>query len=302
MKRKGIVFLLILLLLTAATACSGPSSGSPDSSESSISPTQTETQQKDSAQDTLSASDLSISLFEWDVREEVIADELAYRLNLKNGSPYPVLSTEIIYKTRETATNEELKQFDRFKKDHKEYVDPDDDNHNIRLFGQSESYIKPGQYLQNLPITIGIHSMTWYDTPNYDQFVLMRPASLSLGLVKNNLLYHCHYDFIEKNWSVDPDAEPLNTWPDTRLTRLIPKPPCDYYLISTKTEDSYLRITAYGISNKQYQSYVQSVKENGFTLHTDTGKNYYSAEDRKENAVDIIRDADNLNMTIHVNL
>ena len=311
MKSKIIAVLMIFTLIMSMAACSQKShtgSGSSSAEPSSASTQESEADRKAGKTDSqppvdpLSAEELTMGYFEWDVREKIIEKALSYVLTLRNKSPYPLLLTEITYKTRDNVSERSLALFDEFKTAHKKYIKQDEDNRNIILIGRSEAYVKSGQYLKDVPVTIGIHSMTWYDSPDYDQFILMRPDTLSLGLVKDDLLYYCHYDFTAKSWSVDETPVKLNVWPDTELTRLIPKPSCDYFQIKTKKDDDYLGFTVYGYSREDYQKYVESVKESGFTKNRDSGKRYYSAEDRHDNSIDIIYDKTNWNMDVSLNL
>ena len=325
MKMKICVALVLITLITGMCACSSKSPGrNAESAGSSVSePTyQGKTDHSDQDKkpdpgtasddtfneetnhpDPLTAEQLNLSYFPYDVREKIIEKALSYTLTLNNKSPYPLLSTEIIYKTKETASDKALKQFNEFKTKHKKYIQQDEDNRNIILIGRSEAYVKPGKSVNDIPVTIGIHSMTWYDTPNYDQFVLMRPDTLSLGLVKDNVLYHCQYSFTDNTWTVEENTQKLNNWPSTELTALVPKPAAsDYYRLKTGEKDDYLSFTAYGLSEADYNNYVQAVQDAGFVRKKDKRKRSYSAEDKKGNAIDILYDKTTWNMEVNVNL
>ena len=313
---------MIFLLITGITACSLKNEKNSDHSRQSVESSESEApvpaidkeqnQSADSPESTdnksqapddpLKTDQLTIDYFDWDVREKIIEKALCYTLTLKNRSPYPILSTEIRYKTKENVSDKSLKLFDEFKNSHKKYIQAEEDNRDIILIGSSEAYVKSGQYLLDVPVTIGIHSMTWYDTPDYDQFILMRPDELSLGLVKNDLLYSCHYDFLSNTWSVDENPVRVNEWPDHPLTKLVPKPSCDFFRITTDPDRDYLVFTVYGYSEDAYNSYVESVREAGFTKKSHKGKSYYSAEDKKDNSIDIMYDKSNWNMEVSVNL
>ena len=280
----------------------GDAAGSSDKQGKSEGTEEMTSENSNDAAGTLTPDDLSINYFEWNVQEKILNKALCYTLTLRNRSPYPLLSTEINYKVRDTATEQDLKRFDEFKKDNKKYIDQDEDNRNIILIGKSEAYVKPGQYLKDVPVTIGIHSMTWFDTPDYDQFILMKASALSLGIVKDNLLYQCRYDFTDKAWTIDADPAKLNSWPDTDLTKIIPEPSCDYCLITTTKEDNYLAFTAFGMSKDDYKEYVKSIEKAGFTKKKKSGGHYYSAEDADGNTIDLIFDKDNWNIDVNVNL
>ena len=325
MKTKITALLLVIAISFGMTACSNKNhlGGSTGSSDSSVSETtspeknssagsstsadpeeifEESSENTETPQDPLTADQLSMNSFPYSVGEKIIEKAICYTLTLKNNSPYPILFTEILYKTKDNVSDKSLKLFDDFKKRHKKYISQEEDNRNILLIGTSEAYVKPGQYLKDVPVTIGMHSMTWYDAPNYDQFVLMRPDTLTLGLVRDDLLYRCQYDFVSKTWSVEDAPVALNNWPSTELTALIPKPSCDYYRVTTKKDDDYLGFTAYGISVEDFNAYVEQVRDAGFTRNKDSGKRYYSAEDSKKNAIDILYDESAWNMEVDLNL
>lgn len=258
--------------------------------------------QAQTPEDPLTAEQLNINYFEWNVQEKIVEDAISYILTLRNQSPYPVLYTEIRYKVSESASDKSLALFDNFKKKHKKYINQEESSRSIILLGTSEAYVKTGQYLTDVPVTIGIHSMTWYDAPNYDQFILMQADTLSLGLVKDNFLYQCHYSFTEKSWTVDSSPAALNTWPDTGLSKLISKPSCDYCKVLTGNRNDYLHFIAYGFSKDEYNAYVQSVMDAGFTRKTRKGTGYYSAEDKKGNVIDLMYNQKNRNIDVSINL
>lgn len=66
-------------------------------------------------------------------------------------------------------------------------------------------------------------------------------------------------------------------WPDSELAAMIPKPDSPYGRINSDSADTF-RIDIYKITEKQYEDYVDSCREEGFREDYNRTDGYYSAD------------------------
>ena len=107
-------------------------------------------------------------------------------------------------------------------------------------------------------------------------FLIVYLISTAVVFVKNGTFYskmteedhHSYYD--DKNYNNKYD------WPTNGLSEYLPKPESEYGEIQVN-QDDYFNIEIYQSSKTQYEAYVESCKQEGFTVDIDTDENYYYA-------------------------
>ena len=63
-------------------------------------------------------------------------------------------------------------------------------------------------------------------------------------------------------------------WPDSKLAQMLPTPESTVGIIETDRAD-WFEVYIGNTTSEQYESYVSSCKENGFTENYDSGTDYY---------------------------
>lgn len=89
------------------------------------------------------------------------------------------------------------------------------------------------------------------------------------------------------------------TWPTTGIATLLPQPESIYGEIGLESED-YFSIDVYSVSPSDFNSYVASCKEEGFTVDYDGSSSSYSASDAEGNSLLLYYDEDEKNMSISI--
>ena len=121
----------------------------------------------------------------------------------------------------------------------------------------------------------------------------MEPDMLTLAVIgKDSVTYIAYYDFINESWSVESGDKEVNKWPETESTSLVEAPECKVYLVTTDEDDEDLFFNAYGMSEDEFDQYVEDLKEKGFTEDVYESEKYYSADDKAGNSVSIDYDED----------
>lgn len=250
----------------------------------------------------LKASDLVIGDFDWAMEKTRINGKECYAMSLTNNSKYDVIGVQIRYKVRDDATEEQLKVFDDFMKDHEDWIDEDETTKDITLIGGCNKLVKKGDTINKIVVAIGMDNLYWYDRPDETQFNLMEPETMEIGVIgEDNRLYIAYYDFEDEPWVLDEESKELNTWYKNELSNKTPKPTSDYYVVTSDEDDETVSFIVYDVTKEDFKGYVETVKTAGYTV--DAPENYtisYMAEDNDGNNISIWYYDDEARMSVKV--
>ena len=245
----------------------------------------------------LTADMLSIDDFDWSVDQILYQGTRCYALSLTNNSKYDLLGVEIDYRLKDDATEAEIALFDDFKAKHSDYIDEDDQ---LILRGYEEKLVESQSSISEIGLAIGAGNLTWYDEPSEQQFSVMQPDYLLLGVIYNNKLYAAYYDLVNESWSIGESTD-INDWPTNELTGLIPKPECKAYTTIYYENIQTFDSTLYGITKEFFDDYVQQIKDAGFTNEDYSADSYYIASDADGNSISLSYNDGNNSMYISLN-
>ena len=289
--KRTIALMICLCTLLDFTACGSGSSG--DSSDSGGSPK--------SLFAAVSKDDLNIDDFDWEVEETKIQGYDCYALSLTNNSKYDLLGIEIDYKLKDEVTDDQLKTFDSFMEDHSDYIDEDQTSKDVMLRGDRVQYVASGDSVSNIPLAVGIGTYTWSDIPDEEQFNLMQPDELMVGVIgDDNKLYLAYYDIEDGSWKIDSETTELNKWSDMEIAKLIPKPEGHVFKTEEYENINSLDVDIYGVSEDDFKAYVEKLKEAGFTDISLDNEGYFSADN--ENGNRITANYDDISQSVDVSL
>lgn len=278
MKRKILNVLILFVMVIGLTACGNNESGS-----NSI------------LGKGLKTKDLSIDDFAWETKETHIDGKKTYAMTLTNNSEYDILGVEIDYEVKSSATQEELKVFDKFMSDHADWIDEDETAEDITLIGKRQKLVKNGESVSQIILYIGMGTSYWHDRPDETQFDLMEPETLQMLIVgKDNKVYVAYYEFDDKEWDLDEETRELNKWPNNELSKKVTKPQSEYLLVTSDEEDDDVDFTMYGCTKDYFKEYVETIKSAGFNVDVpEDYSTYFSAEDSDGNSISVTYDKDN---------
>lgn len=303
MKKRLCIVLAGILCLTLLCACGSTEGAAPvgaDGQAKAGAAAKSDTPAK--SRGTLTAGDLDISQFPWEVSQGIYQGERIYALHVDNDSPYPLIGVQLDYCVKDGITDAELALFDGFRAEHDSFIEEDDDGHELILRGERLGYAAPGGALDGIGIAIGFGRYAWYDVPNEEQFSVMQPDILTLALVgKDDRVYAAYYDCKSGKWSVEDSGSECNNWFETELSALAEKPECDLYRVTSGKTSSYFSFDAYGLPDGYYDTYVDKLKTLGFSVDPSEYDDWYRAKnaDGYTVSLDFDRDADSLSLTLH---
>ncbi len=246
MKKKIFTILLSLLMVFSVTGCGGKENSNGILGNKS-----------------LKASDLSIEDFKWETVSGKCDGYDCYVLSLTNNSKYDIIGVNFSYKVKNGVSDSELSVYDEFMKNHDGYIEENDSPKNVTLIGEKNKLVQKGEQLTDLRFTVGYEDSAWYDYPTDEQFNLMDPKELQLGIISGNKLYIAYYNFTTKSWKLDQNTTDADTWPDSEIAKKISKPNEKHHVIITDEKDEF-KIYSYGITENIYEEYIDSLKSKGF--------------------------------------
>ena len=212
----------------------------------------------------LKASDLSIADFEWQTVPAKHNGYDCYSFSMVNNSNYDIISVEFTYKVKDAVSESELGVYDEFMSDHDGYIKENDSPKNVILRGSKDTLVLKGEELTGLRFAVGYKNWVWYDYPTAEQFALMEPKEMVIGVVgPNNVCYIAYYSFENKSWVLDENTAPVDTWSTKEIAQRLTKPEEAHHIVM-KDEDDAFKVYSYGITADEYNRYVQVVKDLGF--------------------------------------
>ncbi len=215
-------------------------------------------------EEALKATDLSIESFAWETVQSKYNGVDCYSFSLKNNSDYDVIAVEFTYKVRDDVADSDLAVYSEFMKDHEGYIEENDSPRDVVLRGSKNEFIAKGEELTNLRFAVGYKNWVWYDYPTNEQFKIMEPQEMQIGIVgKNNVLYIAYYDFENNSWMLDEKTQNVDTWSEKEIAQKISKPAENHHIVTEDEEDEF-KFVSYGITADEYAQYVEEIKKAGF--------------------------------------
>ena len=234
----------------------------------------------------LDTSDLSIDDFEWETKPSKHNGEDCYSFSMVNNSDYDVIAVEFTYKVKSDANDTELEVYKEFMGDHEGYIEETDSPKDVILRGSKNTLVSKGEKLTNLRFTIGFKNWSWYDYPTEEQFNLMEPKEMQIGIVgEDNKLYIAYYDFEDNAWMLDEKTQSVDIWSTKEIAKKISKPAESHHIVITDQEDRF-KANSYGITDEEYNQYIEDIKALGFK-EEDSSSSFFTAKNADGYTVDL---------------
>lgn len=115
---------------------------------------------------------------------------------------------------------------------------------------------------------------------------LMQPDIATIEFVSNGRLYTEYYDFKSQKYSLESDSEEAVQWTEKEIGTEIDKPEAEVIKVTLDLDDD-LSFDVYGISEAQFEEYINLCKERGYTKDADKDEYSYDAERDDEYSVSV---------------
>ena len=247
----------------------------------------------------LKVSELSIDDFEWETNRTKYNGTDCYSFSLTNNSNYDIIAVEFTYKVKDDVNDSDLVVYDEFMKDHDGYIEEDDSPRNVILRGNKNSLVAKGEQLIGLRFTVGFEDWSWYDYPTAEQFNLMEPKEMQIGVIgKDNILYIAYYNFKDDAWILDENTKPVDTWSEKEIAQKISKPKEGHHIVINDDEDEF-NVYSYGVNVDEYNRYVANLKTDGFE-EENSSSSYFEAKDANGYIVELWYYSDDERLSISI--
>ena len=128
---------------------------------------------------------------------------------------------------------------------------------------------------------------------------LMQPDIATIEFVSNGRLYTEYYDFKSQKYSLESDSEEAVQWTEKEIGTEIDKPEAEVIKVTLDLDD-YLCFDVYGVSESQFEAYIDLCKERGYTKDADKDEDSYDAERDDEYSVSVDYDQTDCIMDVSV--
>ncbi|MBQ5332764.1 MAG: hypothetical protein J6K92_05845 [Oscillospiraceae bacterium] len=210
---------------------------------------------------TFSAKDaIKIEEIDWNVTESILDGERIVSFNYTNNSKYTILDVEMKFRQKADTTPQQLSLFDELKET---YEWTDEEVSEIYILGYNRKCADRGETVSDSPCCI---NGTYIEVQSMEQFEIMEPDMVTIVFEgKDGKGYTIFYDFISKTYSESSEGGlDLHEWSEKDLCRNIPKIEAPAVNVTSDQDDCFICF-AYGVSADDYSSYVQAVKDKGFS-------------------------------------
>ena len=198
-------------------------------------------------------------------------------MNYVNNSKLDIVYFGLDYTEKEEITEEEKQKF--YSDIEKKFNLSDDDmikikEETIGMNTSVERLVKEGDEVSNVPCHYfsGI-----YYLKDKAHLELMQPDIATIEFVSNGRLYTEYYDFKSQKYSLESDSEEAVQWTEKEIGTEIDKPEAEVIKVTLDLDD-YLCFDVYGVSESQFEEYIDLCKERGYTKDADKDEDYYDAK------------------------
>lgn len=219
-----------------------------------------------------------IEEIEWDIDEGIVDGERKVVLSLANNSEYVLAGFDISFTEKNDITDEEK---EAFYNSIKEKFDASDDDIEqlksrvISMHAETERVINPGDSITNADI---YYYQGYYYMKDLDHYSLVTPDIAEISYVDGEKIYKEYYDFKSKKYSMDSKSEEAKYWTKSVLGTVVPKPDVPVLKEDGRDDDDCFMFAAYGMTFDDFSLYVESCRNNGYTVDPSEFNGYYSAD------------------------
>lgn len=287
MGKRIITFVLVFVCLISLTGCGKSNNNSNEKSDGGI------------FSKSLKTSDLDIKDFSYNTEASKCSGYDCYVMSLENNSKYDLIGVQFTYGVKKDATEEQLNVYSNFMNEHDGYIEDDDSPKDVILRGSVERLVQKNEKMTGLKFTVGYKDWSWYDYPTDEQFNLMEPKELQIGVLgEDKKMYIAYYDFNKKVWKLDEKTISVDTWSKKDIANKIDKPTAKHFIVRNDEDDDF-EIYAYGVSEEDYNAYVDGLVNKGFTKE-DSYSSHFEGKNNEGYEVDVYYTKDDQKMSLSI--
>lgn len=280
------IMVLLVALIIAAAMCgcgnkdAGKDSGSSasESAEEADAGEESEKEEKTDKKEEKSSGAPKIEEIEWNVDEGIVDGDRKVVMSLTNNSDYSLTGVDISFTEKDGITDDEK---DAFYSDIKEKLDASDDDmeqlkdREISMHAKTERVIPTGESVASADM---YYYQGYFYVKDLDHFGLVTPDIAEISYVDGDKIYKEYYDFKGKKYSMDDKTEEAQYWSKSALGSVVPKPEAPVIKDGGRDDDDCFMFEAYGMTIDDFNAYIDSCKDMGYTVDASEFDGFYSAD------------------------
>jgi len=288
MKKLTALFLALILILSfSACGKAIPAYDSLNGSKEQF----TESTTKQSKQETESKTPkFDIDDIDWNIKEGIVDGERYLVMSYVNNTKFAIVDFNIHFTEKDNLSEAEK---DAYLNDIIDEFGFDDESEEdiaqfkatkIGMSAESEKLIYPKESIEN----IHVHYYNgYYYVKNDAHFDLVTPDIATVKFISDGKLYTVYYDFNSGDYSYDNKIENANYWTEFEIGNMVPKPDAEIILeYNIETEKIFI-FTVLGVDEQDYLSYVEQLRNAGFTEGKYVTDDYFSADNAEGYSISI---------------
>lgn len=275
--RRGVAFALaaVLGLSPCLAACSGGSGGSGGGNGGAPA---AQPKQPEPAVDAIKIEDIELNM-----GSTVMDGYRTVGFSYTNNSDYTIVNVKLDRSFKDGAT---LAQVEAVFGDSFEYAfdegATDADLADETLSGTSGWYeIGPGETSE--PTRCGCAGYYVEDQGLVD---LTEPDILTIQFLCNDKIYTEYYDYRGETYTLSDEVVDAIEWPDEEKVGGLPRPEGKHTYVWSESDDS-ITVRAISVSQEEFDSYVERLVEEGYSIEPKANTGYYSDIESPDEAYEI---------------
>lgn len=226
-----------------------------------------------------STPDVDLSQIDWTVESGIVDGNRTVVFGYTNNTDYEIVDFDLGFVVKGDVTDEQLEANSEIKEKASDMEHPINET---TMEAITHKVVPAGESVSGCACTLD-GTIEYYS--DFDSYELFEPDMMTVVVASNDKLYAAYYDFASGNTTMDEDVADAYTWPESELTKALPKPDVRY--LDTSDYDDSLYADAYGVSKDTFKAYVEACKSQGFDQNVDEDDNSFSAENADGTSIDV---------------
>lgn len=290
--RKLLIALCLGVLSLSIAGCSG-GEGSSSGVES------TDGKNVDNKNDKKEPKEIKVEDIDWSIEEGIVDNKRCVLFSYTNKSDCTIADVELKFKAKDDISDEEKNKF--YSDIQKDFEFSDEDMNELKeeeisMSTGTERLVEPGETVDSVRCHYYSGSYYFNDISHYN---LMQPDIMTIKYIDGEDIYTEYYDFVSEKYSNDKKSESAIQWSGYDIGNEIDKPNSKRIEVSMDYDDSF-DFDAYGISIDEFDEYVSSCKEKGFTENAVDQDGWYDADRKDGYSVLLDYDEENYKIDVHI--
>lgn len=249
---------------------------------------------------------ISMKDIDWSVDSSIIDGERFVSLEYTNNTDYTIVEFDVQFKQKSSVTEEEKNKFFDDIKTILEIDDSDTDDlkkleklkqKDITMRAEAEAQSKHGNTVSGVELKYYEGYQKVRDLGHYS---LVEPDIATIKFISDSKIITVYYDFLLDKYTTDSKTDDAYFWPENGLENSIPKPEAECVKDYGLNDRNTLRVLICGWNKNDFNDYVKSCKEYGFTVDVTETETMFLANSAKGYNLNMFYDEDDCEVSVTV--